>query len=75
MSELLLKDLSRIDYVKNNGLVLFTWGEDNNDKEMIEKLKSLQVDAVIYDRFVNSICSELSIIVNGYLMSVMAVRV
>lgn len=50
MSELLLKDTSLIDYVKSSGLVLFTWGEDNNDTETINKLKQLGLDAIIYDR-------------------------
>lgn len=50
MSEVLLKDLSLIDYVKDSGLVLFTWGEDNNDINVINKLKQLRVDAIIYDR-------------------------
>lgn len=50
MSELLLKDTSLIDYVKSNGLVLFTWGEDNNNSETIDRLKSLGLDAIIYDR-------------------------
>ena len=51
MSEVLLKDLSLIDYVKDSGLVLFTWGEDNNNASVIDKLKKLKVDAIIYDRY------------------------
>ncbi|XP_060606598.1 glycerophosphocholine phosphodiesterase GPCPD1-like [Ruditapes philippinarum] len=50
MSQVLLRDLSLIDYVKNSGLILFTWGEDNNNADVIDKLKKLKVDAIIYDR-------------------------
>jgi len=52
MSELLLKDLSLIEYVKKSGLVLWSWGEDNNDSNVINKLKQLKLDAIIYDRLV-----------------------
>jgi glycerophosphoryl diester phosphodiesterase len=51
MSQVLLRDLSLIDYVKNSGLILFTWGEDNNNADVIDKLKKLKVDAIIYDRY------------------------
>jgi len=59
MSELLLKDISLIDNVKNSGLVLFTWGEDNNDSEVIDRLKKQGVDAIIYDRLVNGPIFEM----------------
>ncbi|KAH3838085.1 putative glycerophosphocholine phosphodiesterase GPCPD1 homolog 2 [Dreissena polymorpha] len=50
MSELLLKDPGLITYVKDSGLVLWTWGEDNNDSNTIKRLKQLGLNAVIYDR-------------------------
>ncbi|XP_053380128.1 glycerophosphocholine phosphodiesterase GPCPD1-like [Mercenaria mercenaria] len=50
MSDILLNDLSLIDYVKDSGLVLFTWGEGNNNSDVINKLKKHRVDAIIYDR-------------------------
>jgi glycerophosphocholine phosphodiesterase GPCPD1 len=36
--------------VKNAGLALFCWGEDNNSKEVLKKFKELGVNAVIYDK-------------------------
>jgi len=39
-----------ITWAKNFGLVIFTWGEMNNNKETIDELKRLGVDAVIFDR-------------------------
>jgi len=39
-----------ISWAKKFGLVIFTWGEMNNNKETIDELKRLGVDAVIFDR-------------------------
>ena len=50
ISDLLVKDMSLIRYVKDAGLVLFVWGEGCNDKETILQLKENQVDGIIYDR-------------------------
>ncbi|XP_002736741.1 glycerophosphocholine phosphodiesterase GPCPD1-like [Saccoglossus kowalevskii] len=36
--------------VKESGLVLFCWGEDNNKREVMAELKQFGVDAIIYDR-------------------------
>ncbi|ESO83899.1 hypothetical protein LOTGIDRAFT_132728 [Lottia gigantea] len=49
-SEGLLQDLSIIKRVKDSGLILFVWGEDNNDKETIGLLKRHGVQGIIYDR-------------------------
>ncbi|WAQ99036.1 GPCP1-like protein [Mya arenaria] len=49
MSQLLLKDESLIDYVKSSGLLLWCWGEDNNNAFTINKLRQLKLDAIIYD--------------------------
>ncbi|XP_055897088.1 glycerophosphocholine phosphodiesterase GPCPD1-like isoform X2 [Biomphalaria glabrata] len=49
-SEVLLQDLSLIDRVLSKKLVLFVWGSDNNNPQMIKRLRDLKVDAIIYDR-------------------------
>ncbi|XP_050530961.1 glycerophosphocholine phosphodiesterase GPCPD1-like isoform X2 [Daktulosphaira vitifoliae] len=49
-SEDLLRDLSQINMVKETGLSLFCWGEDNNCKDVVNKLKKLGVNAIIYDK-------------------------
>lgn len=46
----ILRDMSLVPFVHDSGLVLFTWGDDNNVRENIERQKSAGVDAVIYDR-------------------------
>ena len=51
MSEVLLENMSLVDYVKNAGLVLFVWGEANNDTDTINSFKEKGVDAIIYDRY------------------------
>ena len=50
----LLRHVEMIAWAKKFGLVIFTWGEMNNDEETIDKLKSLGVDAVIFDRSVSN---------------------
>ena len=50
MSEVLLEHMDMIDYVKSAGLVLFVWGEINNDSDVINTLKQRGVNAIIYDR-------------------------
>ncbi|XP_064617078.1 glycerophosphocholine phosphodiesterase GPCPD1-like [Liolophura sinensis] len=49
-SELLLKDLKLVETIKNMGLVLFCWGDANNDPEAMKLLKEKGVDAMIHDR-------------------------
>lgn len=49
-TEELLRDSSQIENVKRAGLVLFCWGDDNNDTETIKHLKELGIHAVIYDK-------------------------
>ena len=49
-AEDLLKDRSLIDFVKSRGLVLFVWGDDLNDKQVIKQLKVDGVDGVVYDK-------------------------
>ncbi|KAL6071617.1 Glycerophosphocholine phosphodiesterase gpcpd1 [Balamuthia mandrillaris] len=50
-SKALLEDTSLISFVKQQGLILFTWGEENNLEENVILQKQLGVDAVINDNF------------------------
>ncbi|RXM27922.1 Beta-soluble NSF attachment protein [Acipenser ruthenus] len=49
-TEDLLRNLDYIKEVKSKGLVLFCWGDDNNDHENRSKLKEFGVDGLVYDR-------------------------
>lgn len=49
-TEDLLRDSSQIFLVKQAGLVLFCWGDDNNDVNTIKHLKELGLHAIIYDK-------------------------
>jgi glycerophosphocholine phosphodiesterase GPCPD1 len=49
-TEDLLRDSSLIQQVRDAGLILFCWGDDNNDTETIKHLKSLGLHGVIYDK-------------------------
>lgn len=51
-TEDLLRDSSQVSLVKEAGLVLFCWGDDNNDLSTIRHLKDLGLHAIIYDRLV-----------------------
>ncbi|XP_034435629.1 glycerophosphocholine phosphodiesterase GPCPD1 [Hippoglossus hippoglossus] len=53
-SEELLKNLTHIRDAQSKGLVLFSWGDDNNDHETRIKLREQGIDGLIYD----SICEE-----------------
>jgi len=49
-TEDLLRDQSQVSLVKQAGLVLFCWGDDNNDSNTIKRLKELGLHAIIYDK-------------------------
>uniref|UniRef100_A0A8C4I4T6 Glycerophosphocholine phosphodiesterase 1 n=1 Tax=Dicentrarchus labrax TaxID=13489 RepID=A0A8C4I4T6_DICLA len=49
-TEELLKNLSYIADAQSKGLVVFSWGEDNNDHENRRKLREQGIDGLIYDR-------------------------
>lgn len=51
-TEDLLRDPSQVKMVTESGLIMFCWGDDNNDKETIQRLKKLGLHAVIYDKYV-----------------------
>ncbi|XP_029352406.1 glycerophosphocholine phosphodiesterase GPCPD1 isoform X2 [Echeneis naucrates] len=53
-TEELLKNLSHIGDAQSKGLVVFSWGDDNNDHETRRKLREQGIDGLIYD----SICEE-----------------
>lgn len=42
--------LLKINLAKEEGLVIFCWGEDNNCQDTIKQLKSLGIHGVIYDK-------------------------
>ncbi|XP_065221640.1 glycerophosphocholine phosphodiesterase GPCPD1-like [Planococcus citri] len=49
-SEELLVNYSHVKYVLNNNLVLFCWGDDNNDEKNICTLREQGVHGIIFDR-------------------------
>ncbi|XP_055005786.1 glycerophosphocholine phosphodiesterase GPCPD1 isoform X2 [Boleophthalmus pectinirostris] len=49
-TEELLKHLNYIEEAQSKGLVVFSWGEDNNDHENRRKLREKGIDGIIYDR-------------------------
>ncbi|XP_008553502.1 glycerophosphocholine phosphodiesterase GPCPD1 isoform X1 [Microplitis demolitor] len=49
-TEDILRDPSQVKAVKDRGLIIFCWGDDNNDKATIQHLKKLGLHAVIYDK-------------------------
>ncbi|XP_041831031.1 glycerophosphocholine phosphodiesterase GPCPD1 isoform X2 [Melanotaenia boesemani] len=51
-TEELLKRLNYIGEAQSKGLVVFSWGDDNNDHETRRKLREQGIDGLIYD----SIC-------------------
>ncbi|XP_068565099.1 glycerophosphocholine phosphodiesterase GPCPD1 [Cebidichthys violaceus] len=53
-TEELLKNLSYIGDAQSKGLVVFSWGDDNNEHDNRRKLREQGIDGLIYD----SICEE-----------------
>lgn len=51
-TEDILRDPSQVKLVRNAGLIIFCWGDDNNDKDTIQHLKRLGLHGVIYDKYV-----------------------
>lgn len=49
-TEDLLRDISQVNLAKDNGLILFCWGDDNNCKDTIKFLKDKGLHAIIYDK-------------------------
>ena len=49
-TEDILRDSSQVKMAKDAGLVIFCWGDDNNDASTIKHLKELGLHAVIYDK-------------------------
>ena len=49
-AEDLIKDRSLIQFVKSKDLILWTWGDDLNDRSLIQQLKHDGVDGVVYDK-------------------------
>ena len=51
-AEDIINDRSLIKFVKSKPLVLFCWGDDLNDRQLIQSLKKEGVDGAIYDKLV-----------------------
>ncbi|OWR47314.1 hypothetical protein KGM_214218 [Danaus plexippus plexippus] len=49
-TEDLLRDPTQVKLATDAGLVIFCWGDENNDKNTIKKLKEMGLHAVIYDK-------------------------
>lgn len=49
-TEDILEDPSVVQLCKNARLIMFCWGEDNNDPSVINTLKTLGLHGVIYDK-------------------------
>ncbi|XP_017484738.1 PREDICTED: glycerophosphocholine phosphodiesterase GPCPD1 [Rhagoletis zephyria] len=49
-SEDLLRDPTQVNLAKSRGLIVFCWGDDNNNKDTIKFLKDLGLHAIIYDK-------------------------
>uniref|UniRef100_A0A8C6TVQ0 Glycerophosphocholine phosphodiesterase 1 n=1 Tax=Neogobius melanostomus TaxID=47308 RepID=A0A8C6TVQ0_9GOBI len=49
-TEELLNHLNYIEEAQSKGLVVFSWGEENNDHNNRRKLREKGIDGVIYDR-------------------------
>lgn len=49
-TEDILRNPKHLNFAKERGLVVFCWGDDNNDVETIKYLKELGLHAVIYDK-------------------------
>ncbi|GFO17751.1 glycerophosphocholine phosphodiesterase gpcpd1 [Plakobranchus ocellatus] len=49
-TEVLLRDLSLLERCFSHKMVVFVWGDDNNDPHIIRQMRNLKVDGVIYDR-------------------------
>uniref|UniRef100_A0A5F8G7L2 Glycerophosphocholine phosphodiesterase 1 n=1 Tax=Monodelphis domestica TaxID=13616 RepID=A0A5F8G7L2_MONDO len=60
-TEDLLKNLSHIDEAKSKGLVIFCWGDDNNEHENRKKLRDYGVHGLIYDRIYDSMPEQPNI--------------
>ncbi|CAI5683285.1 unnamed protein product [Oreochromis niloticus] len=54
-TEELLKHLTYIGDAQSKGLVVFSWGDDNNDHETRRKLRQQGIDGLIYDRISESL--------------------
>lgn len=49
-TEDLLRNMDCIKEAQSKGLVVFCWGDDNNDHENRMKLREHGIDGLIYDR-------------------------
>lgn len=50
-TEDILRDTTQVQMVMDAGLIIFCWGDDNNDPATIKHLKELGIHGVIYDKY------------------------
>jgi len=46
-----LRDATQVKMVIDAGLIIFCWGDDNNNPATIKHLKQLGIHGVIYDKY------------------------
>lgn len=49
-AEDIIKDISLVNFVRSKMLVLFCWGNDLDDYNVINKLKKAGINGAIYDK-------------------------
>lgn len=54
-AEDIIKDISLVNFVRSKMLVLFCWGNDLDDYNVINKLKKAGINGAIYDKYGSSI--------------------
>lgn len=50
IKQILLTIILQLNLATNLGLVCFCWGDENNSKDTIKFLKSLNIHGIIYDK-------------------------
>lgn len=59
----------QVKLVTDAGLVIFCWGDDNNDRNTIKKLKEMGLHAVIYDKLDQYTTKEVKVTYYSHLES------
>lgn len=56
-SEHVMRDPSEVQAAMERNLIVFCWGENNNDQEAIKFLKKVGLHGIIYDKCVDILCA------------------
>lgn len=62
-AEDLLRNMDCITEAQSKGLVVFCWGDDNNDHENRMILRERGIDGLIYDRYSEFFCHCIIMII------------